>query len=579
MSSWSSRKRDIALASFVTGVVVFLLLAYFLPGKSSNASKLSHGGTQAVRLVTVPSGTVTVAITSPPHGFNPDNVAGADSSTAMIMRLVWPQVFWMEPNLQPSLDSSLVTSAYVMSLNPQTIVYHLNPRATWSNGTPINADDFIYDWKVHLPGAMQANGHPYSVPSTTGYEDIKSVVGSDNGSVVTVVFRHPFADWKSLFNSLPPAQLLDKVGWNSGFNRFSKDAMVSGGPFEISAYLPGKEVVLSRNPRYFGPKPSLAHLIFKIIPKRSQEVADLGQHLVDVIFPHPNFSLMEEVGSLGGVISQSDLSMRYEQLDFNLSNPILANLNVRKAIAYATNRTVMMEDTVDQLYPSSRLLGNHLFMNIQPGYVNNGAEYDKPHIRTARKLLAEAGYLPLGGPYLSSGTKALKLTLTADAASMQSRVVEHLFVRQMAKVGIDVTISNAPSSSALFQRLVSGNYDIALVGLRASPYVAYNTLQYSSILSAGGVPQDVTGFESTYADSLILEASEELSPSKAFSLYNRVDQYLWAQMVSLPLFEEPSLLAYNHYDVGITDNVTKAGPVFDAYSWSVVRPQETRTQP
>jgi len=285
------------------------------------------------------------------------------------------------------------------------------------------------------------------------------------------------------------------------------------------------------------------------------------------------------VGSMAGVISQSDLSMRYEQLDFNLANPTLANLDVRKAIAYATNRTAMMDDTVAQLYPSSKLLGNHLFMNIQSGYVNNGREFDEPHIGIARKLLAEAGYLPLGGPYLSSGVKVLKLTLTADAASKQARVIEHLFVQQMKKVGIDVVISNTPSPSALLQRLATGNFDIALVSERASPYIAYNTLQYSSALSAGGVPEDLTGFDSSYVDSLVVKASEELSTSKAASIYNRVDQYLWQQMVSLPLFEEPSLLAYNHYDVGISDNVTKAGPVFDAYNWSVVRPQLTKAQP
>ena len=62
--------------------------------------------------------------------------------------MVWPQAFIVNNKLQPVLNSQLLESASVTSSSPQTVVYKLNPKAVWSDGTPITADDFIYNWQA-----------------------------------------------------------------------------------------------------------------------------------------------------------------------------------------------------------------------------------------------------------------------------------------------------------------------------------------------------------------------------------------------------------------------------------------------
>src|SRR4029077_1392289 len=101
----------------------------------------------------------------------------------------------------------------VISLQPQTVVYQIDPRAVWSDGVPINAGDFAYAWDSQKGGGTDLDGSPNSVATTLGYRDIASLTGSNQGRTVTVVFRTPFADWPSLFDDLLPAHIADQVGW------------------------------------------------------------------------------------------------------------------------------------------------------------------------------------------------------------------------------------------------------------------------------------------------------------------------------------------------------------------------------
>jgi peptide/nickel transport system substrate-binding protein len=113
---------------------------------------------------------------------------------------MFPPVFRLHPDYSVQLNKELMDSAEQTSTDPQTIVYKIRQEAVWSDGTPVSADDFVYEWK-NLNGSIKGN----DVAATTGYDQIQRVKGSGNGKTVTVVFAEPFTDWKSLFYGLLPA--------------------------------------------------------------------------------------------------------------------------------------------------------------------------------------------------------------------------------------------------------------------------------------------------------------------------------------------------------------------------------------
>ena len=81
-------------------------------------------------------------------GFNINTSAANEFVLQEIMNMVWPQAFITNSKLQPVMNNQLLTSAVQTTTSPQTIVYKLNPKAEWSDGTPITADDFIYNWQA-----------------------------------------------------------------------------------------------------------------------------------------------------------------------------------------------------------------------------------------------------------------------------------------------------------------------------------------------------------------------------------------------------------------------------------------------
>src|ERR1700722_13773052 len=107
------------------------------PTASGAATKASSSG-----------GTATMALDENLAGFNINTSAASEFVLQEIMNLVWPQAFIINNKLQPVLNNQLLNSAAQTGSNPQKVVYTLNPKAVWSDGTPITADDFIYNYQA-----------------------------------------------------------------------------------------------------------------------------------------------------------------------------------------------------------------------------------------------------------------------------------------------------------------------------------------------------------------------------------------------------------------------------------------------
>src|SRR6202043_1454694 len=111
----------------------------------------------------------------------------ANRVTQMVMEQVWPQAFVLDSAFQPE-TTGFVDGAEVIGLDPMTVSYQIDPKATWSDGRAITALDFAYNWYQQLRiGPLLP-----SAGALTGYRDIKSISASNNGRTVLVVFKKPY---------------------------------------------------------------------------------------------------------------------------------------------------------------------------------------------------------------------------------------------------------------------------------------------------------------------------------------------------------------------------------------------------
>jgi peptide/nickel transport system substrate-binding protein len=526
----------------------------------------------APRLVPLAGGSVTVALDQVPTTLNDHTVAGDTPVGRMVASAVWPQVFRVAPGLAPQLDTNVVDSAEVVSLQPQTVVYQIDPRAEWSDGVPINSDDFSYAWQSQRGGAVDVDGTPDSVASTLGYRDIASLTGSNGGRTVTVVFHTSFADWAVLFDDLLPAHIGEHVGWNHGFDRFDAAALVSGGPWKVVSWQPGSDIVLGRNPRWWASAASLDRVEVQAVSGDMSLTSSLGRNHAQVAYPSAfDPSFMAQASSSSVLQSQSQLGTRMLQLEFNVRRAPLDTALVRQGIAHAIDRAGLVENVGQPEDHSVWEDNHHIFANAQPGYVDDATGYEKADPAVSARLLNQGGLvLDPHGTWSVHG-KPVGLTVVWATDDPWSASAGPIVVAQLTAAGFDVVATPVSTAQLTGSVLPAGAFDLVLVPVDASAYPSTLADVFSTAPAVtGGAPsEDWSGFEDPKIDTLFSQAVQELAPPRAQAIYQQIDNALWADMPTLPLFAEPTMLVWSASLSGVSDDPGGLGPLWTLRSWTI----------
>ncbi len=397
-------------------------------------------------LVAQPDATVTVLVPSVATNLNPHIPAGDSAATQMVTALTDPQVFEVDPGLTPVLDSDFVQSAEVESVNPQTVVYNLNPLATWSDGVPIGVQDFVFNWVEQAssggnvpPGAQPEGTEPFDAASTLGYNDIQTITAGSTGDSVRVVFAHPYADWDDLFNDLIPAHVASALGWDDGFSRPGEAMYVSGGPYQVVSWVPGSRIVLRRNPRWWGAPAQVATIVIEADDATQDAAAVISKNGAQVVYSSTfDSSLLQAVSSSPGLESQEDLGTTMLQLLFDIHKPDDQSAAVRQGIAFELDRQAIVQDQVDPLDPSVDVDDDFLATGSQQSYTPDGREFDVPNPAQAATLLESAGMRrDSNGSWTSGGTPVI-LNLRWASGDPWSELVAPAIDAELVQAGFEV---------------------------------------------------------------------------------------------------------------------------------------------
>jgi peptide/nickel transport system substrate-binding protein len=535
------------------------------PSSSSSASAVKSGGT------------MTYALDQDVAGFNINQATDTEFVLQEIMNQVWPTVFVIQPSITPKLDTDYVTSAKVTSTSPQTIVYQINPKAVWSDGVAINADDFIYAWQSQSgnPKYTDVGGKAFEPASTAGYNQVKSVTGSNGGKTVTVVFSSPFGDWQSLFSDLMPAHIAKTAGFNNGFQTFNSAVKVSGGPFEIQSYTQGQSLIEVPNPKWFGAAPKLSKLVFRFFADDNQIPPAIQNSEVDAANPaQASLQFKDAVAAVPNTTTTIVPGLEFQHMDFNQANPYLAKLDVRLAIAAGTNRNVMVQRILGPITTSVKPLDNRVYMPTQPQHQDTSGGLGDFNPTKAKQLLQAAGmtmgsdgyFHPNFGPQAG---KDLTLSISTTSGEPVRAEIEQLFQADMKAIGIKINIQNY-SPSTLFGTVgPKSEYDIIEFAWVNTPFASGNQPIYCSYTNANVCGQNWNHYANPQVDALFNQALSELDPTKAATLYNQVDALLWKDMVTLPLFQQPQLYTWNTKWANVEPNTTSTGLTWNADLWGL----------
>ena len=503
-------------------------------------------------------GTVVVSgvIGDPSNGFNPRNPKSANASIEGIMAPLWRGVWVVTPDSRFELNRALVESAELVSTEPQTAVYKINPKAVWSDGVPVTAADFIYNWQAGRPGGLDIDGSPLQAGVSSS--PIMSVTGSEDGRTVTAVFGERYAPWKSgftPFNFLVPAHIAKRVGWNTGFDRFDPAVIVSSGPLRIESYNPGRDLTLVRNERYAGVPANLDRIVLRFTSDAEWTPGFRNGELDLLNIFDPSDDILAQVKTMPNAVSRVIPGLAQSYVGFNFRNELLAVPDVRKAIALSIDRRAVTERAVGR-DADATVVNNHLLGNNQPDYRDNsGGRYERPDIAQAKRLLEGAGFVVAAdGAYARHGQRlSFRLRAPSDGAGVHVQLIQ----AQARQAGIDLRLDLAPFN-VLTPQLARGDFDVEIINYTKNMWGILNHFR----------PGNRWAYPNPRPNELIQRSALELDDALRRDLLNEADAILWDDMPVLPLFQRPILNVWRDSIVNVEPNANASGVFWNVAQWA-----------
>lgn len=243
------------------------------------------------------------------------------------------------------------------------------------------------------------------------------------------------------------------------------------------------------------------------------------------------------LGRIDGVTIREAAGITFAYLGFNLEDPALRRLEVRRAIAHAIDRDAIIRHLFDgRASPAESVL--------RPSHWAGAPDltayaYDPGR---ARALLAEAGY---------SADRPLRLNYKTSTDPFRLRIA-HVFQQQFASVGIELTISSYDWGT-FFGDIKAGRfqlYSLAWVGVNTPDILRYAF--HSDSRPPGGANRG--HYRSAAVDRLI-EQAEQLAPRFAAPLYRAAQRQIHNDLVYVPLWYEKNVSA--------SRRLTGYAPAFD----------------
>lgn len=509
--------------------------------KSSTGSNNSGKKAQAVSTANdvnpmpydqVPAGgTMRWPIDSYPPNFNILEIDGNERGINDLMYSTLPIVWHFDAGSKPTLNTDVVDKAEQTSTSPQTIEYHINSKAVWSDGTPMTYKDFAGMWK-----ADNASNPAFKIASSNGYDQIKSVEKGATDQDVKVVYKNVYPDWKSLFSPLLPAPLTaTPATFNSSW---VNGPTLSGGPFKVSSMdKTAKTITVVHNDKWWGKTPKLDKIQYIVLDQSAQAKA-LQSDQVDFTDIGSDVASYATVKATPGVSIHKAGGPNWRHIDLGNSGP-MADLKVRQAVVLSINRTGDAKTLLGPLDWPATVLDSHIWMNNQSQYKSTCGDFCNQDAAKAGTLLESAGYKKGSDGFYAKNGKVLNLTFIIPSGVKTSSDEAALQQKALGTAGIKVTIKSVPSDPFFPEYVEVGKFDLTIFSWIGTPFPVSSA--QSIYTSKGG--QNYAKIGTPEIDALYQKAVTELDPNKVTDLTYQIDQKIWEEGHSVALYQRPDLVA------------------------------------
>jgi peptide/nickel transport system substrate-binding protein len=432
---------------------------------------------------------IVVAMTN--SAVNLDPRVGADEASQKAHQLLYNTLLRIDSNLQvvPELAASME--------HPDELTYvaRLRHGVLFHDGTELTAKDVAYTFRSFLEPGFQGRTGAYALLARVDILD-----------PYTVAFR-----LKEPFGSFPINLVMGIV--KSGSGSTNARAPIGTGPYKLASFKPDDRLVLTRFDRYFDGPAKNSGVVLKVVPDDTMRGLELRKGSVDLVVNDVVPDIVWQMQREGRLEIQTGPGTDYAYLGFNLRDPVLSRLEVRKAIGFAIDRDAIVRylrrgfatTAVGIIPPMSWAFTRDVFdFRFDPS--------------EARRLLDAAGFPDPDGdgprPRLSLTLK----TSTAEVYRIQAAAIQ----QDLARVGIALEV-RSQEFATLRADVVKGNFQ--MFGLQFVGVTDPDILRlvfHSSQLAPAGLNR--VRYRNVEVDRLIDAASASTDDGQRKQLYAQAQQ-------------------------------------------------------
>ena len=467
-------------------------------------------------------------------------------TSAMVFHQVYETLLTYSNGNNTSLVPDLATS-YTANSSLTQFTFHLRTGVRFSDGTPLTSADVVFSL-MRLKYLLAPNSNV-----------MKGVVATaPNASTVVLTSTKPYPSLPEVMTFEATGVLNSKAviahGGTDSPNAASTDRATAwlsshsagSGPYELNSANLSSQIVLTRNPNYWGTTPVYGRVVLQNVSSSSQQRLDVTSGAANIA---TNLGGTSAANLPSNVYMTSDVPDRDYLLQFNMNPAVSAvssNADFREAVRYALN--------YKQLMALAPIVSAPLPSVIPPGFPGGlpAADATQQNLTLAKQALARSGLKNPTIQMLYIGN------FTYDGVNFDNIV--QAIQAELAAVGI--TLQLDPTTSAAFVTAIASDKVAMFFGPRRARYVDMSGFNFFG-------PGQPFGRQSNYtaanADPAVVSALQTAETS--LSLATRTAAYATFQTALItsngpyvPLFATKTLFV-------ASDSVTNLKPV--AAGWYI----------
>ena len=453
---------------------------------------------------------------------------------------LFPQGVRTLPNLK---DGTWKVSGQTM-----TLVWTLRPR-DWHDGTPVTCGDFSFAHRVASDPDVRVRDR--NLTNRIGRVDCPK---GEGGTQVIVYWKERYAHAHTMVtgHGALPRHILDPIYRQNPASldqaRFGKDpsSTVGDGAYKFVEWRRGRSLTVEATPRHqiFG-TPRIRRIIWRFIADRRALAAAMRSGSIDAISTIGiDFEQAEQLARNGAGRTRVffEPGATWEHIDFNLDNPLLRDVRVRRAIAHAINR-----EEISRLFSGRQPISHSYLPPRHPAYTDAVTKYPYAPDRS-RALLKEAGWSPgPDGILRTAAGKRFSIEIGTTAGNRTRERIEQIIQRNLRDVGIELTVRNFPPKVYLGEIMSRRRF----TALAMYAWILSPTADCDQLYTSDGIPseangwtgQNYPGYRNAEMDRACKAAASEVDEVRRTALLAKSAGLFSGDLPALPLYTWASVAA------------------------------------